>query len=533
MSVPAPRKEPGLARMTGAMFPGEHATTMPDRVAVICADTGGALTYRDLDAQSNRLAQLLHHKGLRRGDRMALLMENRLDYFVVMWAAIRSGLTITAINRYFTAEEAAYVVGDCGAKAIVTSHDRAETAIPLAALIPGCPLRLMIGGGVPGYDSLEDLVAPMPATPLGEEWLGDTMLYSSGTTGRPKGVKRALVDARIAEAFPGLDRFLDHGFHRDMIYLSPAPLYHAAPLAFCMATHRFGGTVVMMPRFDAVEALRAIERHRVTHSQWVPTMFVRMLKLDPADRAGFDLSSHTHAIHAAAPCPVEIKRQMIEWWGPIITEYYGGTEGNGFTVITSQEALERPGSVGRANVGIIHICDDEGTELATGQDGLVYFERETMPFAYHNDPEKTRRSQHPAHPTWTTLGDIGHLDADGYLYLTDRKAFMIISGGVNIYPQQIEDVLVTHPKVRDAAVIGIPNTDLGEEVKAVIEPADGIEPDQALADELIAYLRTRVARYMVPKSIDFTDALPRMPTGKLYKAALREQYRQQPQTPTT
>jgi fatty-acyl-CoA synthase len=289
-----------------------------------------------------------------------------------------------------------------------------------------------------------------------------------------------------------------------------------------------GGTVVMMERFDPLQALALIERHRVTHSQWVPTMFVRMLKLAPADRAAFDLSSHTHAIHAAAPCPVEIKRQMIDWWGPIITEYYGGTEGNGFTVITSQEALERPGSVGRANVGIIHICDDEGTELAPGQDGLVYFERDTMPFAYHNDPEKTARAQHPAHPTWTSLGDIGHLDADGYLYLTDRKAFMIISGGVNIYPQQIEDVLVTHPKVRDAAVIGIPNLDLGEEVKAVVEPADGIEPDAALADELIAHLKTRVARYMVPKSIDFTDALPRLPTGKLYKAALREQYRARP-----
>ena len=313
-----------------------------------------------------------------------------------------------------------------------------------------------------------------------------------------------------------------------MVYLSPAPLYHAAPLAFCMATQRFGGTVVMMPRFDPVEALRAIEQYRVTHSQWVPTMFVRMLKLDPAERTGFDLSSHTHAIHAAAPCPAEVKRQMIEWWGPIITEYYGATEGNGRTVITSQEALERPGSVGSARLGIIHICDDEGTELPIGQDGLVYFERESLPFAYHNDPDKTARAQHPHHPTWTTLGDIGHLDADGYLYLTDRKAFMIISGGVNIYPQQIEDALVTHPKVRDAAVIGIPNPDLGEEVKAVVEPADGAEPDAALAEELTVYLRTRVARYMVPKSIDFTDALPRLPTGKLYKAALREKYRQQP-----
>jgi fatty-acyl-CoA synthase len=509
------------------MYPGAHAATMPDRAAAIRSDTGEALTYRDLDARSNQLAQLLHARGLRRGDHMALLMENRLDYFVVMWAAIRSGLVITAINRYLTADEAAYIINDCGAKALVTSIDRAEAATPLVDLIPNCTTRLMVGGTVPGYDSLEDAAARMPATPLAEEWLGDTMLYSSGTTGRPKGVKRTQVSAKVADAFPGYERFLGHGFHRDMIYLSPAPLYHAAPLAFCMATQRFGGTVIMMPRFDALEALRAIECYRVTHSQWVPTMFVRMLKLDPAERTAFDLSSHNQAIHAAAPCPVEVKRQMIEWWGPIVTEYYGGTEGNGITVITSEEALERPGSVGRSYLGIIHICDDEGTELPAGQDGLVYFERDTVPFAYHNDPDKTARAQHPRHPTWTTLGDIGHLDADGYLYLTDRKAFMIISGGVNIYPQQIEDALVTHPKVRDAAVIGIPNPDLGEEVKAVVEPADGIESDPALAEELTAYLRTRVARYMVPKSIDFTDALPRLPTGKLYKAALRDKYRAQ------
>jgi len=527
MSGAAPREEPGTARMAGAMYPGEHARTMPDRAAAIRAETGEVLTYAELDARSNQLAQLLHARGLRRGDHMALFMENRLDYFVVMWAAIRSGLIITAINRYLTAEEAAYIVGDCGARALVTSFDRVEVAVPLAAMVPGCGLRLMIGGVAEGYEGFEAAVAAMPADALAEEWLGDTMLYSSGTTGRPKGVKRAPTTAKVGEAFPGYEMFLGHGYHRDMVYLSPAPLYHAAPLAFCMATQRFGGTVVMMGRFDPVEALRAIERYRATHSQWVPTMFVRMLKLPEAERSGFDLSSHTHAIHAAAPCPVEVKRQMIEWWGPIITEYYGATEGNGRTVITSQEALERPGSVGRARLGIIHICDDEGRELPTGEDGLVYFERDTVPFAYHNDPGKTSRAQHPAHPTWTTLGDIGHLDADGYLYLTDRKAFMIISGGVNIYPQQIEDALVTHAKVRDAAVIGIPNPDLGEEVKAVVEPADGVEPDATLAEELTAYLRGKVARYMVPKSIDFTDALPRLPTGKLYKAALRDKYRAQ------
>ena len=529
MATATAREEPGTARMTGAMYPGAHARTMPDRAAALHAETGEALTYRDLDARSNQLAQFLHANGLRRGDHMALLMENRLDYFVVMWAAIRSGLYITAINRYLTADEAAYIINDCAAQVLITSIDRAEVTAALTTLTPNCPIKLMIGGAAPGYDCFETTIAPLPTTALAEEWLGDTMLYSSGTTGRPKGVKRVQQQAKVTEAFAGYEMFLSHDYHRDMVYLSPAPLYHAAPLGFSMAAQRFGGTVVMMTRFDPVEALRAIERYRVTHSQWVPTMFVRMLKLDPAEYRGIDLSSHTHAIHAAAPCPVEIKRRMIDWWGPIITEYYGATEGNGRTVITSQEALERPGSVGRARLGVLHICDDDGNELPIGQDGLVYFARDTLPFAYHNDPDKTLRAQHPTHPTWTALGDIGHLDADGYLYLTDRKAFMIISGGVNIYPQQIEDALIAHPKVRDAAVIGIPNADLGEEVKAVVEPADGTEPDAALADELTAFLKTRVARYMVPKSIDFTDALPRLPTGKLYKTALRDKYRQQQQ----
>jgi fatty-acyl-CoA synthase len=301
-------------------------------------------------------------------------------------------------------------------------------------------------------------------------------------------------------------------------------MYHAAPLAFSLVVQRCGGTVLMMPRFDAAEALALIERYRVTHAQFVPTMFVRMLKLDPPERARFDLSSLRCAIHAAAPCPVAVKRAMIEWWGPIIHEYYGGTEGNGRTAITSAEWLERPGSVGRARLGTLRICDEVGTELPPGTPGLIYFEREALTFAYHKDEARTRAAQHPAYPTWTTLGDIGYVDQDGYLFLTDRKAFMIISGGVNIYPQEVEDVLIAHPTVRDVAVFGLPDAEMGERVVAVVEPMEGATPDAALASALLDHAARHLARYKLPKTIDFTAALPRLPTGKLYKKALREEY---------
>ena len=510
-------------------YPGTIARVSPEKAALIHAETGEVLTYGALDAGSNRLAQFWFAMGLRRGDHVALFLENHIRFIEIIWAALRSGLHITAINRYLTAEEAAYIVNDCGAKSLITSIGRADVAAPLARLIPHCTLRLMLDGTRPGWDDYDAAVSGYAGFALREEWAGDLMLYSSGTTGRPKGVRRTLRDLRpddpaVIAQFP-----VDYAFSPDMVYLSPAPMYHAAPLAFSIRVQREGGTVVMMPRFDAAEALACIERHRVTHSQWVPTMFVRMLKLPDAARTRHDLSSHQVAIHAAAPCPVAVKHAMIDWWGPIIHEYYAGTESNGATRIDSTDWLAHPGSVGRAQLGILHICDDDGTELPHGEPGSIYFERDEMVFAYHNDPEKTRRAQHPRHPTWSTLGDIGYLDAGGYLYLTDRKAFMISSGGVNIYPQAIEDALVTHPKVRDAAVIGLPNPDLGEEVKAVVEPADGIEPDETLASELTAYLRTKVARYMVPKSIDFTDALPRLPTGKLYKHALRARYLAQQQ----
>jgi fatty-acyl-CoA synthase len=384
----------------------------------------------------------------------------------------------------------------------------------------------MFDGTVEGFDAYEPAIAAQPAEPLPEQPRGETMLYSSGTTGRPKGIKRPLSGQSVAEPSLLITAVMQGLFHfgPDDIYLSPAPLYHSAPLAATTATQALGGTCVVMERFDAVESLRLIERYRVTKSQWVPTMFTRMLKLDPSEREGFDLSSHQAAIHAAAPCPVEVKRQMIDWWGPIILEYYAGTEFNGFTFVNSEDWLTHPGTVGRPLVGTLHICDDEGVELPTGEPGVIYFERDVPAFEYHNDPDKTRSSQHPDHPLWTALGDVGYVDGDGFLYLTDRKSFMIISGGVNIYPQEIEDCLVMHPKVADVAVFGVPDDEMGEAVKAVVQPADGVTPGADLERELLDYARQHIAHYKVPRSVDFLDELPRLPTGKLYKRILRDRY---------
>jgi fatty-acyl-CoA synthase len=353
------------------------------------------------------------------------------------------------------------------------------------------------------------------------------MLYSSGTTGQPKGILKPLSAYTAAEGFAERQRENAYDLSPETVYLSPAPLYHAAPLNTVLAVQSWGGSVVLMERFDAEQALKLIERYRVTHSQWVPTMFIRMLKLTPEVRTANDLSSHRVAIHAAAPCPVEVKRQMIDWWGPVLYEYYAGTEAAGATFITSADWLAHPGSVGRASLGVLRICDEKGRVLPPHEPGLVYFERDAPTFEYHNDPEKTRAGRHPIHENWSTLGDIGHLDEEGYLYLTDRKAFMIISGGVNIYPQAIEDALISHPKVADVAVFGVPDAEMGEAVKAVVELAEGEHPGETSAAELIDYARARLARYMVPKSIDFIDAMPRLPTGKLYKRVLRDPYWEQ------
>jgi len=503
------------------VHPSIHAGTVPDKAALIVAETGETWSYAALDAVSNQVAQLLRAEGCAVGDTIAVLLDNIPDYFPIVWGAQRAGLFYVCIPSRLTAPEIAYIVADSGAKLIVASA--AVVAVGALAEMLAGQARLVIGGAVPGWRDWAQAIAAQPATPIADERAGVDMLYSSGTTGRPKGVRVALPDDPSIAA-PGvlatLARAL-YGLGEDSIYLSPAPLYHAAPLRWSMAVMRLGGTVVMMRHFDAEAALAAIERYRINASQWVPTHFVRLLKLPEAVRAAYDVSSLKLAIHAAAPCPIPVKRAMIDWWGPVLQEYYAGSEGNGLTTISSAEWLARPGSVGKAVYGTLHICDDAGNEVPVGEEGLVYFEGGGA-FEYHNDPAKTAEARNAQ--GWTTLGDIGRTDADGYLYLTDRKSFMIISGGVNIYPQEIENRLITHPRVADAAVIGAPCPEMGERVVAVVQPVDMAEAGPALAEELTRWCRAELSGVKTPRQIDFEAELPRAPTGKLYKRLLRDRY---------
>ncbi|MCW2621069.1 MAG: long-chain-fatty-acid--CoA ligase, partial [Frankiales bacterium] len=382
---------------------------------------------------------------------------------------------------------------------------------------------------VEGYADLQADLAQASPEPFEDQPAGLHMQYSSCTNGVPKGVRAPLPARQIHEPGDLLVAVFApmYGFDADTVYLSPAPLYHAAPLRFCGVIHAMGGTVVIMPRFDPERALAYIEQYRATHSQWVPTMFVRMLKLPDEVRTRHDVSSMKVAVHAAAPCPVDVKQRMIEWWGPILHEYYAATEAAGITLIPPQQWLEKPGSVGKAGLGVLHICDQEDEdqpELPNGEPGLVYFERDAMPFSYHNDPDKTRQAQHPHHDNWATTGDIGWVDDDGYLFLTDRRAFMVISGGVNIYPQETENALTMHPKVFDVAVIGVPDDEMGEQVKAVVQLAEGFEPGPELEQELIQHVRSQIAHYKAPKTVDFVDSLPRTATGKLQKRKVKAQY---------
>lgn len=504
------------------MYPGAHARTTPDKPAYVMAGSGEVVTYRELDERSNRCAHLFRSLGMQQGDHIALCLENHPRFFEIVWAAQRAGLYYTAVSSRLTPGEMEYIVHDCAARVFITSAHKGEAAGALTEPLRDVPTRLMIDGTVPGFAAYENAVASRPSTPIADETEGQDMLYSSGTTGRPKGVKLPLTGnpAGTPNALLHLVTAL-YAADANTVYLSPAPLYHAAPLRFCMTMHRLGGTTIIMEKFDPAEALRLIHQHRVTHSQWVPTMFVRLLKLPEKERRRHDVSSLRVAIHAAAPCPIPVKEEMIAWWGPVLHEYYAGTEGNGFTAINSTEWLAHKGSVGRPLMGEVRIVDETGEELPTGEIGTVYFANGPR-FEYHNDPQKTAGSRNKQ--GWSTLGDIGYVDADGFLYLTDRKANMIISGGVNIYPQEAENVLVTHPKVADVAVFGVPNAELGEEVKAVVQPVDMGDAGAGLEAELIAFCQAQLARYKCPRSIDFEAELPRHPTGKLYKRLLKDRY---------
>ena len=445
--------------------------------------------------------------GLETGDGIAVLAENHPHSLALFWAAQMSGLYYTAISAQFQHREVDYILHDCDAAALVTTpRQRHKTA--------DAPQRVRFD-----LDEWGDLIAGERETLVNDAAEGAEMLYSSGTTGHPKGVRAARPGAPLGTVSELFQRRLAlHAITADAVYLSTAPLYHSAPLRYNNMVHRSGGTSIVMPRFDAAASLELIESHRVTHSQWVPTMFVRLLRLPEAVRRRHDLGSHRYAIHAAAPCPVGVKQAMLDWWGPILYEYYSGTEGNGQTAISPKEWLAHPGSVGRPILGTLHITDDDGTELPPGTSGHVYFEGGPR-FEYYKDPEKTAHAYD--HHGWSTLGDIGHVDEDGYLYLTDRASHMIITGGVNVYPREVEDVLLLHPAIQDAAVFGVPDAEFGEAVKAAVELVAGYQVEGA---ELIEFCRDRLAHLKCPKSVDFHAELPRHQTGKLYKELLKAPY---------
>ncbi len=504
------------------MHPIQHAQTRPDHPAIIMAGSGHTVTYGEMDQAANRFAQLLRARGFAPDDAFAVLLENTHHYFTLVWGSQRAGTLLVPISTRLTAPEIAYILKDSEAKLLVTSRLFDGVMPDIRAELPELDILTI---GAEDDEDFEAALASHSADPIPDQRAGLTMLYSSGTTGRPKGIRPAPPadpDPTAMVPFVALAT-MGAGMPADgsMVYLSPAPLYHAAPLAWCSSAQRLGGTIVVVEKFDPETALAAIEKYRVTDSQWVPTHFVRMLKLDPAVRTKYDLSSHKRALHAAAPCPVPIKQEMIEWWGPIVNEYYAGSEGIGMTMIHAPDWLEHPGSVGRPIHGTLHICGPDGEEVAQGEDGLIYFENDILP-TYHNDAAKTQEAMHPK--GWMTLGDIGHTDADGFLYLTDRKSHMIISGGVNIYPQEIENLLVSHDKVMDAAVIGAPDPDFGEKVVAVVQPIDMANAGDELEQELRDYLEPQLARLKMPRLFDFRPELPREANGKLYKRELRDEF---------
>jgi long-chain acyl-CoA synthetase len=507
------------------LYARQHALDRPDQPAIIMATSGETVTYGDYEAGCNRVAQFLRAAGLQRGDHIAVFMENGPRMLEIEGGAERAGLYFTLINTYLAPDEVAYIISNSRSRVLFSSAARRPVAETAAAKCPGLERMLMSGtGDLPaGWESYERAMGGCPAGPVPDESLGAAMLYSSGTTGQPKGILRELPTIAPSDPLPLMDfvRAM-FGFREGMTYLNPAPLYHSAPQASVSASLRLGATTVVMEHFDAEQWLAMVDQHRVTHCQMVPVMFSRLLRLPAEVRARYDTSSLECIVHAAAPCPVHVKQAMIEWLGPIITEYYGATEANGFTFCDSAQWLAHPGTVGRPILGELLILDEDGNECPAGTDGTLWFRGATA-FEYFHDPNKTEESRRERGLT-STVGDVGHVDAEGFLYLTDRKSYMIISGGVNIYPQETENLLSGHPAVLDVAVIGVPNEDLGEEVKAVVQLADPAAASPELARELIGYCRGRLAHFKCPRTVDFVDELPRYPTGKLYKRLLRDKY---------
>jgi fatty-acyl-CoA synthase len=501
-----------------------HAAADPDKPATILYPSAKVVTFGALEARANQLAQYFRRSGLREGDAIAILMENNEHIHAVKWAARRSGLYYVPINSQLTATEAAYIVDSSNAAAVIGSAALRAKLEDLANHLPrGLPDVLMTADhDMDGWLRYPECVADQPVTPIEDEREGELLQYSSGTTGRPKGIKRELTGLAPSETSTAISPLLSAlGIDRTAVYLGPAPLYHTAPSVWSMSVHAAGGTVVVMEKFDAAGCLDAVQRYRVTHGQFVPAMFTRMLKLPDSVRDSYDLSTLVRVVHAAAPCPVEVKKRMIDWWGPIIDEFYSSSEGAGITYITADEWLTHPGSVGRPLLGTAHIVGEDGEELPAGQTGEIYFEG-GYTFEYLNDPAKTDESKNAQ--GWVTVGDIGYLDEEGYMFLTDRRDHMIVSGGVNIYPQETENILVAHPKVMDAAVFGIPHDEMGQSVKAVVQTVNPADATDEFADELQAWLRERLSHYKCPRSISFEAQLPRSDAGKLYKRELVEKY---------
>ena len=500
----------------------QQARATPDKPAFIMGASGEVVTFAELDAKANQIAQLLRASGIQTGQHVAMMLKNCREFIEVVFGCSRAGVVFTPISTHLKKEETAYIINNCNARLFIASASLASVATEAAEHAPELLRKFIVGGEIAGFEDWQSAVASQPSDEISDQSLGVPMLYSSGTTGKPKGIFRAPQNTDLDAPHPLKLVGAYYGFSDTTVYLSPAPLYHSAPLFYNTLNMTGGGTSIIMDRFDPEQALALIERYEVTHSQWVPSMFIRMLKLPEGIRERYDVSSMQRAIHAAAPCPIDIKRQMINWWGPVICEYYSSTEGVGFTLIDSEDWLAHPGSVGRPLTGVPKILDDEMKVLPPGEVGQIYFD-EIGRFEYFDEPGKTDEAFDTR--GWGTVGDMGYLDADGYLYLTDRKNFMIITGGVNVYPAEIEGLLVTHPQIADAAVFGIPNEEYGEEVKAVVQLLNHDEAGDALAGDLILWMKERLSSVKVPKSVDFMEQLPRMDNGKLYKRHLMEAYK--------